>query len=59
MCIDIDMNILLSMAGRQVGGWVGRQAGRYFSKFLKFNNFNSKARLGCLNGLIALIASYQ
>ena len=27
MCIDRDMNILLSMAGRQVGGRVGRQAG--------------------------------
>ena len=29
------------------------------SKNLKFGNFNLKARLGCLNGYMALIASYQ
>ena len=30
-----------------------------FTKFLKFDNFNSKARLGCLNGFMALTALYQ
>ena len=30
-----------------------------FSKFLKFDNFNSKACLVCLNGFMVLIASYQ
>ena len=29
------------------------------AKILKFGNFNFKARLGCLNGLMALIALYQ
>ena len=28
-------------------------------KILKFDNLNSKARLGCLNGFMAPIASYQ
>ena len=29
------------------------------SKILKFGNFNLNACLGCLNGYMALIASYQ
>ena len=29
------------------------------SKILKFGKFNLKPRLGCLNGFMALIASYQ
>ena len=29
------------------------------AKFLKFGNFNEKARLGCLNGFMALVASYE
>ena len=28
-------------------------------KILKFDNFNSKACLSCLNGFMMLIASYQ
>ena len=29
------------------------------AKILKFGNFNLKARLGCLNGFMALVASYE
>ena len=29
------------------------------SKIFKFGNFNLKARLGCLNGFMALVASYE
>ena len=29
------------------------------SKNLKFGNFNLKARLGCLNGFMAIVASYE
>ena len=29
------------------------------SKNLKSSNFNLKARLGCLNGFMALVASYE
>ena len=51
-------------AGRQAGRWVGRQANKNLavSKMLKSCNFTSKARLGCLNGFMALVAllpSYQ
>ena len=40
---------------------VSRQADEMFAvyNFLKFNNFNSKACLGCLDGFMAPIASYQ
>ena len=39
---------------------VGRQT-KYlqFTKLLKFDNFNSEAHLGCLNGSKVPIASYQ
>ena len=30
-----------------------------FAEIIKFANFNSKACLGCLNGFIVLISSYQ
>ena len=30
-----------------------------FLKILKFDNFDSKARLSCLNGFMVLIVSYQ
>ena len=38
----------------------GRQADEMLAvyKFLKFDNFNSKARLGCFNGFMAPIALY-
>ena len=29
------------------------------SKNFKFSNFNLKARLGCLNGFMELVASYE
>ena len=29
------------------------------SKILKFGNFNLKACLGCLNGFMVLVASYE
>ena len=29
------------------------------AKILQFDNFNLKARLGCLNGFMALVASYE
>ena len=36
--------------------WSGRQTEiLQFTKFIKFDNFNSKACLGCLNGYIVLI----
>ena len=40
---------------------VVRQAGKILqlAKILKFGNFNLKARLGCLNGFMALVASYE
>ena len=41
---------------------VVRQAGRQADEMLavlKFDNFNSKAHLGCLNGFMVPIASYQ
>ena len=40
-----------------MGGRAGEILAVY--KILKFDIFNSKAHLGCLNGFIALIASYQ
>ena len=40
--------------------WSGRQTKcLQFTKFLKFNNFDSKARLGCLNRFTVPITSYQ
>ena len=40
--------------------WSGRQTKiLQFAKFLKFDNFNSKACLGCLNEFMAPIAMYQ
>ena len=49
---------------RQAGKQTSRQADRQMkylqlTKYLKFDNFNSKAFLGCLNGFMAPIASYQ
>ena len=51
-----------SLGGRSIV--VVRQAGRQMKIlqlgiFLKFDNFNSKACLGCLNGFMALIPSHQ
>ena len=38
--------------------WSGRQMKiLQLAKILKFGNFNLKARLGCLNGFMVLIAS--
>ena len=39
---------------------VGRQTKiLQLAKFLKFEDFNLKARLGCLNGFMALVALYE
>ena len=51
-----------TLGGRLVVGQAGGQVADkilQFAKFLKFDNFNSKAHLGCLNGFRVLIASYQ
>ena len=46
---------------RQAGRQAGRQADEMLvvHRIFKFNNFNSKARLGCSNGFMAPIALYQ
>ena len=45
--------------GRQAGGQAGRQTkSLQFTKVLKFENFNSKVCLGCLNEFMMPIASY-
>ena len=48
-----------SLGGRLI--LVVRQADKNLavSKILKFGKLNLKARLGCLNGFMALMASYQ
>ena len=65
--------VVIRHAGTQACIHVGRYAGRHtrthtrtqadeilaIYKILKFDNFNSKARLGCLNGFMVPIASYQ
>ena len=40
--------------------WSGRQTKiLQLAKILKFGNFNLKARLGCLNGFMVLVALYE
>ena len=40
--------------------WSGRQTKiLQLAKILKFGNFNLKAHLGCLNGFMVLVASYE
>ena len=40
--------------------WSGRQTKiLQLAKILKFGNFNLKARLGCLNGFMVLVASCE
>ena len=48
-----------SLGGRSI--LVVRQADKNLvvSKIIKFGNFNLKARLGCLNVFMVLIASYR
>ena len=66
------MNFVLGMNGGHMPSSLGsrlidvvRQAGWQADKmlsvynFLKFNDFNSKACLGCLNEFMVPIASYQ
>ena len=40
--------------------WSGRQTKiLQLVKILKFGNFNLKARVGCLNGFMVLVALYE
>ena len=41
--------------------WLSRKVDEFLAvqEFYKFDNYNSKAHLGCLNGFIMLITLYQ
>ena len=51
--LDSRLIVVVSQASRQADDILA------VYKLLKFTNFNSKARLGCLNGFIVPMASYQ